>query len=240
LGVAAVDRHLPDEGLMRHGLHDVAPDSYGDTSAAMGFVLALAIKRLTLAGERRPLLWCRLRREAQEHGALYGHGAEALGLSRQRLLTVTLPKPASMFWTLEEALKSGALAAVIGDADETKTDLTITRRLSLAAHAGKAAGLLLFTRQHTGATASMSRWLVKSVPSPKGSHAVGVGPPAWDVSLTRIRGGKPGHWTLSWYPQEHAPHHFTLVSSLPRGTFHPYAEKNAQARGSTVTALRAG
>ncbi|MCB1379727.1 MAG: hypothetical protein KDK89_15380, partial [Alphaproteobacteria bacterium] len=41
LGLAEIDRHLPEAGLPRHGLHDIAPLAYGDMPAAMGFALAL-------------------------------------------------------------------------------------------------------------------------------------------------------------------------------------------------------
>ena len=64
----------------------------------------------------RLLLWCRLQAQEREHGRLYGHGLERLGLPRHRFLTVSLKKPAELLWTMEEALKSGSVAAVIGDA----------------------------------------------------------------------------------------------------------------------------
>jgi protein ImuA len=84
MGLAEIDRHLPAQGLLRSGLHDVSPRAYGDLPAAMGFALALALRRLGDAQERRPLLWCRLKTAEREYGRLYGHGLERLGLPRQR------------------------------------------------------------------------------------------------------------------------------------------------------------
>jgi protein ImuA len=219
----------------------VAPVAYGDTPAAMGFALALALRRLADGFERRPVLWCRLDYQVREHGLLYGHGLEGLGLSRQRLLTVTLKTPISLLWTMEEALKSGALAVVLGDCALQHSDLTVTRRLALAADAGKCAGLLVFNRNNQNATASMSRWQVATAASVAPAFDVRApGVPAFAVSLTRIRSGRPGQWTLNWNRQDHAPHYFSLVSGLRGGALH---SREAQDQGTSAAqgfALRAG
>ncbi|MFM8748319.1 MAG: hypothetical protein ACKOED_16895, partial [Aestuariivirga sp.] len=75
-GLAAIDSHLPAQGLARAGLHDVSPRSHDDQPAAMGFALALALRRLACPRERRPILWCRLAAREREHGRLHGHGLE--------------------------------------------------------------------------------------------------------------------------------------------------------------------
>lgn len=238
LGLAAIDSHLATQGLARSALHDIAPRAYGDQPAAMGFALALALRRLTDPAERRPLLWCRLARHEREFGRLYGHGLETLGLPRRRFLTLTVQHPASLFWVMEEALKSGALALVLGDGDWTQADLTATRRLALAAAAGKAAGLLLFAAAAPPATASTSRWRVAAAPSAPAPHdAEAPGNPVWQVELTRARGGRPGAWTLEW---QHAPHRFALVSGLRGGAIHPWTDENAPPAAAAAPALRAG
>ena len=239
-GIAAVDAHLPLGGLARAGLHDVTPAAYGDSAAAMAFVVALALSAFAAdARDRRPLLWCRLQNEAREHGKLYGHGLEALGLPRARFLTVTLKTPMAVLWTMEEALRSGALSLVIADADPRSADLTATRRLVLAGGAGRAAGLLVFTRDAGAATASHTRWRVASAPSQAPPHdAQAPGAPAWTIELTRARGGRPGLWQMEW---QHAPHRFNLVSGLSGGAFHPHADENGIApAGEAGAALRAG
>ncbi len=171
MGLPELDRHLPAQGLVRGGLHDVSPRSHGDQPAAMGFALALALRRLACPQERRPLLWCRLQAHEREYGRLYGHGLERLGLPRHRFVTITLRKPASLLWTMEEALKSGAVAAVLGDADGAHADLTVTRRLSLAAAAGKCAGILTFAAPGVPATASHTRWTAPGAWNVEWHHA---------------------------------------------------------------------
>lgn len=248
-GVAAVDAHLPEQGLTRHGLHDLAPVRYGDTPATLGFVLSLAIQRLNVDRRARPILWCRSAIECQEHGKLYGHGAESLGLSREKLLVLVLKKQVSLFWTMEEALKSGCFSSVISDAASQHTDLTITRRLSLSAGEGRSAGLLVFNRNHDTATASASRWKVAASPSPPPHlEPQAPGHPAWAVTLSRIRGGRPGQWTLLWHPQHqsklspphHASHHFSLVPGLPHRALSAGATQAEHAHTSPQPALRTG
>lgn len=238
VGLPVIDHHLAPEGLDRHALHDIAPQAYGDMPAALGFALGLTLRRLADLSERRPLLWCRLAREEQEYGRLYGHGLESLGLTRNRFLTVTLKKPAALLWTMEEALKSGALALVIADANPKQTDLTATRRLSLAAHSGKSAGLLVFSKPQPGPTASHTSWRTatsKSRGPPYDMQA--PGDPAWDIELTRVRGGRPGAWTVEW---RNAAHCFDLVSGIPRGTIHPWADEIREILSTRRRALRAG
>lgn len=238
LGLPELDKHLPAQGLMRSGLHDVSPRAYGDAPAAMGFALALALRRLADKQERRPLLWCRLAREEREHGRLHGHGLERLGLSRLRFITITLKKPQALLWTMEEALKSGALAVVIGDADTAHANLTVTRRLSLAASAGKSAALLTFARTDAPATASQTRWTAASVPSRSPPHdAAAPGNPAWSIELTRVRGGRPGAWILEWH---NALSRFSLVPAFSNRTFHPGTDQIGQAAAVQGAALRIG
>ncbi len=95
------------------GLHDVAPEAYGDFPSACGFALALAVRRLADTEERRPLLWCRLETEQREYGACFGHGIAGFGLPRARFLTLSLKQPIALLWTFEEALKSGCLSLVL-------------------------------------------------------------------------------------------------------------------------------
>ncbi len=238
MGVPEIDRTLGAIGLARAGLHDVTPRSYGDMPAAMGFALALALRRLSDKTERRPVLWCRLAREEREYGRLYGHGAEALGLARNRFVTVTLKQPAALLWTVEEALKSGALSLVIADADPRHASLTVTRRLALAARAGKSAGILVFASPHAGATASLTRWRAAAGPSrgpPYDRNA--PGDPAWTIELMRARSGRPGLWNLEW---RHGPHRFNLVPGISGREVHPWTDESGEISAAQRPAFRAG
>ncbi|HUE46370.1 MAG TPA: hypothetical protein VMO81_08980, partial [Aestuariivirgaceae bacterium] len=227
LGVAEIDRHLPQPGLAADGVHEIAPAAYGDMPAALGFAAALAVRRLAAEpADDRPVLWCRLSAGTREWGRIYGHGLEALGFPRHRLLTATLRKPDAILWTLEEALKSAALAGVVADVG-TNLDLTAVRRLMLAANEGQTPGLLLFPAPPQGGTAARTRWSVAAAPSaapPFDDKAPGA--PAWSLRLVRCRGGRPGEWPDEW-PDEwfvewsHATHRFALASAVSGRTADP-------------------
>ena len=163
---------------------------------------------------------------------------ERLGLPRHRFVTITLKKPASLLWTMEEALKSGAVAAVLGDAEAAHADLTTTRRLSLAAAAGKCAAILTFAKPDASATASHTRWTAAAVPSSSPAHdAAAPGGPCWNIELTRARGGRPGAWTLEWH---HAQSRFSLVPGFSRRAIHPGTDQDGPEATRQGPALRTG
>ncbi|MEO9167374.1 MAG: hypothetical protein ABI230_03125 [Aestuariivirga sp.] len=238
IGIPEIDAHIASSGLARSGIHDISPKAYGDIPAATGMATALALRRLKDPSERRPLLWCRLAYEALQHGNLYGHGFETLGLARNRFVTITLKKPLTALWMAEEALKSGALSLVIVDVNPVHASLTTTRRLSLAAAAGKSAGLLVFAKPHVDATASSTRWIVaasRSQPPPHDLLAPGL--PSWNLELTRTRGGRPGAWAVEWV---HASHRFNLVSELRSGALYQSASEAEEITTGKGLALRTG
>ncbi len=211
-GLAGIDAHLPAGGLELHGAHEVVGRSCGDAPAALGFAAALAARRLlSLKPEdRRPVLWVRALGEVSEYGRLYGHGLARFGLTHDRLLTVSLRKPAAVLWTIEEALRSRAVSMVVCDGDHDRFGLTATRRAMLAAQEGETPCLMVFTGPRDGATAARTRWLVAPAPSiPPPYDATAPGNPAWRLELTRSRGSRPGAWTVDWH---HATHRFSLVS----------------------------
>lgn len=235
LGLDEVDRHLPKGGLDACGVHEIAAHAYGDVPAALGFTAALGLRRVARRPEdARRLLWCRQGRDVAEWGRLYGAGLESFGLPRERLLNVTLRTADAVLWTLEEALKSGALGLVMADGDGGRMDLTVMRRLMLAAAAGRTPGLIVFSSPVAGGTAARSRWRVRSRLSrgaPFDAEAPGL--PAWQVTLERCRGGEPGRWLLEW---DHAKSSFALASAPSDRT----ATSGERLPGGARPAARAG
>ena len=96
---------------------------------------------------------------------------------------------------MEEALRSGAVAAVLGEIQEA--DLTARRRLQLAAEAGGAAALLLSPPEsRPGPSPALTCWRIASAPSGPPPYGVGIGAARWSVELTRCRGAVPRRWLL--------------------------------------------
>jgi len=186
-GLSPLDGALPWGGLPCGALHEIAGQP-GD-AAAFGFVVALLGRLNGL------VLWCRQRRDGQETGQPYGPGLARFGLAPERLLLVQAAHPAELLWAMEEGLRSGRLAAVVGEG--VLPDLTASRRLQLAAETGDALALLLPPpAAEPPPSVALTRWRV--VAQASRPDADGVGRPAWRASLWRCRGGRPYDWNLEW------------------------------------------
>ena len=198
LGDPTLDAALPWRGLPRNGLHDIATAD-GD-AAADGFALAVAAR---IAGTGGRILHVGLWHRAHVDGRPYGPGLVRYGIDPDRLLLTVVRRPAELLWLMEEGLRSGALAVVIGDG--VAADLTASRRLQLAAEAGGSSALLL---PPVGArsSAALTRWRVVSASSLDGPFR-----PRWRVTLERCRGGLPGDWLVEW---DDATHRFCVVPAL--------------------------
>ena len=233
-GLAALDDGLPDRGLPLACLHEIAAepapneaDAVVGFAAATGFAAAL-LGRLAAADPRaRPVLWCLPGGDDRPGrfgvGSLYGPGLGALGLPADRLLVARAAEPADVLWTMEEALRSRAVAAVLGQVG--KISLTESRRLQLAAEEGGVTALLLRrplrrTRGVAGArapsgtmpmTTAVTHWAVAPRRIECLAEQTGRITTGWRVRLRRCRGGRPGGWELDW---DHATHRFTLAAQL--------------------------
>ncbi len=206
---APFDAVLPGGGLRRNALHEVAAADYRDMGAGAGFVAALAA-RLSDAAPRAPILWCEGPRAPFDAGGLYGPGLAAFGLAPERLILAAPSREAELLWTLEEALKLGAFAAVVGEIDgrAKALDLVATRRLQLAAEEG-ATPLLLFTgHESADASVAVTRWRIAAAPGGPGPRREDqstelIGRPRWHVSLERCRGAESGgSWRVEWNTTE--------------------------------------
>jgi protein ImuA len=191
----ALDRALGG-GLAADGLHEIAPASPADGSAAMGFALALAAR--FIAVRRRAAIVMAEDFALAEMGALYGPGLAAFGLDLGRLVFVRAPDASALFQAMEDALKSGAPAAVVGEAWRLKSyDLAASRRLLLAARAGGAPALLIATSAYGAAdgfsSAAETRFEIAAAPSAHLASAGGgrglPGAPAFAVRLVKARIG---------------------------------------------------
>ena len=180
-------------GLADDALHEIAPARPADGAAAMGFALALAARFLS----RRPASALIIGEAfaAEESGAPYGPGLVAHGLPLSRLVFVRAPDAALAFWAMEEALKCGAPAAVIGEIWSLKGySLAASRRLLLAARKGRTPALLILASAYGQAerlsSAAETRFEIAAAPSAKTPAAAGPdlpGPFACGARLIKAR-----------------------------------------------------
>ena len=202
LGLPALDAALGG-GLPRGCLQEVIPADGG--AAAAGFAAFLLARLVGQAEERgRGVLWASL-----GEGDLYPPGLARFGLDPAAMILLSAPSPAELLWAMEEALRSPALAGVVGEVD--RIDLTAGRRLQLAAAAGGGVGFLLLRADRPPAAVSTAalRW------------RVGAGPDrSWHVELLRRRGGRPGAWILE---REDETDRLLVAAELGDGSAAPQA-----------------
>ncbi|WP_292156935.1 hypothetical protein [Brevundimonas sp.] len=177
-----------------HAVHEVYAASTRHGSAAEGFGLGLALQA------EGTLVWIHEDRGRHERGTLYGSGLREWGVETNALLLVGVPDTAALLAAGEEALRSGAPAAVLmsGWGESRAWSLTASRRLALAAAAGRTTAIFVRTGAQPQPSASDTRWSVSSTPS-RALEAGAPGRPAFRVSLLRSRAGvAPGEWIMEW------------------------------------------
>jgi protein ImuA len=187
-------------GLVRGALHEVTSATEQDVAAATGFAAALLAR--ALSGGKKPALWVRHSFATLEDGAPYGPGLAAFGLDPGRLLFVLAVNKHEMLGAMEQALRSGALAVVLGELRNTsKLDLRATRRLSLAAAHGATPGILL--RLGAGKkllavpVSAATRWRIAALASGE-APADSLGAPRFQADLVRNRRGPAASFSLEW------------------------------------------
>jgi len=184
-GIEPLDRRLAGNGLAMGGLHEIAPSAQAlaEEAAATLFAAGIAAR-----ASSAPVLW------ALGRSDLYAPGLEQAGLPPERLLFAQARDDRELMAVMEDALRHGGLAAVIGEA--RRLDMTSSRRLQLAAADGQTPALLL-RRWRKGdlcplndPSAATTRWRIGCAPSaPLG--VPGVGRLRWAVELVRQRNGNP-------------------------------------------------
>lgn len=201
-GIPAIDRHLPQGGLAPGALHEVTPASPADSGAATGFCATLLARFLDARpGEAEPgmALWC-LNPASADAGEIYPPGLAQLALDPSRLLTIRLARDRDVLWAMEEALRSGGPAAVLGEV--ASVSLTESRRLQLAAGKSGASALLLRPPGRSpGPSAAVTRWRIAATPGAQDGWAALLDEPGrmcWRADLFRCRGGAPGGWLMEW------------------------------------------
>ncbi|HEX2887714.1 ImuA protein [Vineibacter terrae] len=204
LSLPDLHEHLPGPGLPCGALHEVIAAMPADTPAATGFTLA--VMACALQARRGPVMLV-VSRQAADFGTPYGHGLRALGLDAGRLLLVEARSGKDALWALEEILRSDAGAAVVAGAVEADLDLTMSRRLNLAAAAAGTPLLMLRPPAATGISAATTRWRIAAAPARRDRFGAIAGT-RWQVALERCRNGRAGQWELEW---DHVAHRFGMA-----------------------------
>ena len=193
-GIEAIDARLAGGGLATAALHEMSGGSanLGDDAAATLFVAGIAARQAAKEAGTT-VLWALSRRD------LFAPGLAQAGLSPDRVLYAECGRDEDVLAVMEEGLRHGGLAAVVGEV--SRVAMASTRRLQLAAEEGGTTALMLKRWRRGGEdplalpSAAMTRWRIACAPS--GALPVeGVGRPRWRVELARQRGGAPFHLVM--------------------------------------------
>jgi protein ImuA len=188
-GIDEVDQRLAGGGLAAAALHEVtaATNSLNDDAAAALFSAGIA------ARSGGSVLWVLTRRD------LFAPALALAGLPPNRVIYAECRRDEEALAVMEEGLRHGSLAAVVGEIG--RMTMTATRRLQLAAENSGTTALMLRRWRRSGEdplaspSAAVTRWRIGCAPSLQ-LPVRGVGRPRWNVELARQRGGPPHTWIL--------------------------------------------
>src|SRR5690242_17655732 len=132
-GLQAIDGRLEGGGLTLAALHECAGAKSGlaDEAAASLFLAGIAAR----AQPGGTVLWALSRRD------LFAPALAQAGLAPDRLLYAECGRDEDVLAVMEEGLRHGGLAAVVGEV--ARAGMAATRRLQLAAEQGSTMALLL-------------------------------------------------------------------------------------------------
>ena len=199
-------------GLRCGALHEIVASHRQDDGAASAFALALAIRCI---GDQ-PLVWIVEDCAAYETGVPYRPGLEAHGLDPDRLVLVRTREAQTTLWAFEEALRLEAPVVLAEVWSGKHYDLAASRRLLLAAQAGRGTALLLHTglsgRADGLSSVAETRLCVASAPSPRiasAGHRMPIpGEAAFAVRILKQRLGAATRFdsdhthALVWNPKQ--------------------------------------
>jgi protein ImuA len=188
LGLGPIRNAFPNSSFPVGAVHEFLSTSVETNAATSGFVSGLLS---TLMGKKGTTIWISASR------ILFPPALKNFGIQPDRFVFIDLKKEKDVLWAMDEALKCGALTAVVGELRDI--DFTASRRLQLAVEESQVTGFVLRNNSKPpNTTACVSRWKITSLPSETVGGLPGIGFPHWKVELLRIRNGKPGSWDVMW------------------------------------------
>jgi protein ImuA len=200
LGHVEADAHLQG-GLALGAMHEVFADAGRQSAAATGFIAGLAGR----VASRRPVVWIRQDFTELEAGAVSMNGLSELGLDPRLFVSVHAADVDHALRATADALACDAVGAVVLEVwgEARQLDLVASRKLTLAAQASGATGLMLRMAAEPRPSTAETRWIVRAAHSPPGSQPWSEwGSPVFETQLVRNRHGPTGRWIMEWKSDE--------------------------------------
>jgi protein ImuA len=167
-------------------IHEFFCSAAEDTSASSGFISAIVASLMKKGG---PAVWI------SSSQTIFPPALKAFGIDPARIIFLHLKKEKEKLWAMEEVLKCDSITSVVGEINELS--FTESRRLQLSVEKSRVTGFIIRHQPKNLLTACTARWKIESLPGDQ-TDFPGLGFPAWNVSLLKIRNGKPGTWQMEW------------------------------------------
>jgi len=186
-GLGLIEAAFPG-GIFPQGcIHEYVSYQQADRSATSGFICGLTGKLMQPGGL---CVW------VGDQRRLFPASLALFGLPGDRVIFVDVADPKQALWAIEESLKCSAIAAVVGEIRELT--FTQSRRLQLIAEKSRVTAFIhRFCPLRENVTASVTRWKIRATASPV-TGLPGIGMPAWEVELQKVRNGRAGAWAVQW------------------------------------------
>ncbi len=151
-------------GLGCAALHEVFAEHAEDAGAAACFALILGLRG---GGAGKPIFWIREDRAERHNGHVYGPGLLDLGADPSHFVLVSAPDELAVLRAAADAIKCGAVGAVVIEpyGKARMLDLTVSRRLAFAAATSGVLTLVLRVGAVPSASAAQTRWSIIAAPS---------------------------------------------------------------------------
>ncbi|MFY9309161.1 MAG: Error-prone repair protein ImuA [Bacteroidia bacterium] len=193
MGLGKIESAFPDKVFPTGVIHELISYSSEEAVSTSGFMSVVLSKLLEQGGY---CLWI----STIPRRSIFPPALKSFGIEPGRILFVDTSKPKETLWSLEEALKCDALVAVVGEL--TELSFKESRQLQLAVENSHVTGFIhRFRPKSENAVACVTRWKISPIASVVTPHTTGVGFPAWNVQLTKVRSGKPGSWQIQYTPK---------------------------------------
>lgn len=187
-GLGVIEQSFPEKVFPVGAVHEFISYKQEEVSATNGFISGVIGHMMKSKGT---CLWISARR------TVYPPALKSFGISPERIIFIDVVKPKDVLWAVEEALKCGSVAAVVGELSELS--FTESRRLQLAVENSHVTGFIhRYQPRSENTVACLTRWKIKPFFSSVTDDMPGVGFPAWDVQLQKVRNGIPGRWYITW------------------------------------------
>jgi protein ImuA len=186
-GLDLIKSAFPNNTFPLNAVHEFFCSTPQESSSSSGFVAGI-ISSLMKTGT--PSVWISTSKN------IFPPALKQFGIDPHKIIFIHSQKPKEILWIIEEALKCDCISTVVGEINEIS--FTESRRLQLAVEQTGVTGFLIRNNPKNLATACVTRWKIKPLPTEKKTALPGISFPRWNVELLKVRNGKPDSWQMQW------------------------------------------